>query len=158
MKKLFIVLISFVCVVQLTTAQRSMYSEKPDGLYTQGKEMYLNKNYLGAIHSLQEFGKLSNDQQLLQEAKFMIVSSQYYRGEAQASQLLKDYLSDYPSTLHRSGARILRKKNGIWRSIGLIKPTETIWIRLTKKILFTDQHLPICKRKKWTEPELTSRC
>lgn len=102
MKKLFIVLISFLCSAPLIYAQKSMYSEKPDGLFTQGKEMYLNKNYLGAIHSFQEFGKLSKDPQLLQEAKFMIVSSQYYRGEAQASQLLKDYLSDYPSTLHRN--------------------------------------------------------
>ena len=102
MKKLFVVLLSLVCCMQLTHAQKSVYSEKPDGLFAQGKEMFLGKNYLGAIHSLQEFKKLSSNPLLLQEADYMIVSSQYHRGEAQAGELLKDYLTDYPSTLHRN--------------------------------------------------------
>lgn len=102
MKKLFIVLLSLVCSIQLTYAQKSMYSEKPNGLFKQGEEMFLGKNYLGAIHSLEEFKKYSNDPQLLQEADYMIVSSQFYKGEARANQLLKDYLTEYPSTLHRN--------------------------------------------------------
>ena len=103
MKKLFIVLLlGLVCSMPMMYAQRSVYSEKPDGLFAQGKEMFSGKNYLGAIHSLQEFKKYSNDPRLRQEADYMIVSSQYYRGEDNAGQLLKDYLTDYPSTLHRN--------------------------------------------------------
>lgn len=101
MKKLFIVL-SLVSCSLLASAQKSLYSEKPDALFTQGREMFLGKNYLGAIHSLEEFRKSSKDQHLLQEAEYMIVTSQYYKGDSKASQMLKDYLDKYPSTLHRN--------------------------------------------------------
>ncbi len=101
MKKLFIAL-GLVLSLQTTDAQQSLYSEKPERLFTQGKEMFLSKNYVGTIHSLEKFQKQSKDTQLLQEAEYMLVSSRYYRGEANVDQLLKDYLEKYPSTQHRN--------------------------------------------------------
>lgn len=101
MKKLFLVC-SLVISFQLAFAQKSLYTEKPERLFTQGKEMFLNKNYVGTIHSLEEFKKYSKNTQLLQEAEYMIVSSLYYKGDAEAGQILKDYLETYPSTLHRN--------------------------------------------------------
>lgn len=101
MKKLFIAL-SLVLSLQSVQAQKSLYSEQPDRLFTQGREMFLSKNYLGTIHSLEKFQKQSKDTQLLQEAEYMLVSSRYYRGDSKADQLLKDYLAKYPSTQHRN--------------------------------------------------------
>lgn len=101
MKKLFIAL-GLVISLQSVQAQKSVYSEYPDRLFTQGREMFLGKNYVGTIHSLEKFQKQSKDTQLLQEAEYMIVSSKYYRGDSSADQLLKDYLAKYPSTQHRN--------------------------------------------------------
>lgn len=101
MKKLFIAL-SLVISLQSVQAQKSVYSEYPDRLFSQGKEMFLGKNYVGTIHTLEKFQKQSKDAQLLQEAEYMIVSSRYYRGDSSSDQLLKDYLAKYPSTQHRN--------------------------------------------------------
>lgn len=101
MKKLLI-LLGLVFSLQVVVAQQSLYNEKPERLFSQGKEMFLGKNYVGAIHSLEEFKKHSKDAKLLQEAEYMIVSSLFYKGDAYATQLLKDYLETYPSTLHRN--------------------------------------------------------
>lgn len=101
MKKLLIVL-GFVFSFHLSYAQQSLYSEKPGRFFSQGKEMFLGKNYVGAIHNLEEFKKHSKNAKLLQEAEYMIVSSLYYKGDAYSGELLKDYLSTYPSTLHRN--------------------------------------------------------
>lgn len=101
MKKLFIAL-SLVISLQSVQAQRSVYTEQPDRLFTQGREMFLSKNYLGTIQSLEKFQKQSKDTQLLEEAEYMILSSRYYRGDTNAGQQLKDYLTKYPSTQHRN--------------------------------------------------------
>lgn len=101
MKKLFIAL-SLVLSLQSVYAQKSVYTEQPERLFTQGKEMFLSKNYVGTIQSLEKFQKQSKDAHLLQEAEYMIVSSKYYRGEKNVDQLLKDYLDKYPSTQHRN--------------------------------------------------------
>lgn len=101
MKKLFLVL-GVAASMQFAYAQRSVYTELPNRLFTQGKEMFLDKNYVGSLNSLKEFKDKSKDTSLRQEADYMIVSSLFYQGKASAENALKDYLDTYPETYHRN--------------------------------------------------------
>lgn len=101
MKKLLVAL-GLALSMQFAYAQKSVYTELPGRLFTQGKEMFLDNNYVGCINSLEEFMKQSKDAKLLPEAEYMIVSSMYYQGKAGDGTMLKDYLEKYPSTYHRN--------------------------------------------------------
>lgn len=101
MKKLLVAL-GLALSMQFAYAQKSVYTELPGRLFTQGKEMFLDNNYVGCINSLEGFMKQSKDAKLLPEAEYMIVSSIYYQGKAGDATLLKDYLEKYPSTYHRN--------------------------------------------------------
>ena len=82
-------------------AQKSVANEIPQRLFLQGKEMFLDKNYVGTLHRMEEFKKASKDKNLVAEADYFIVSSLYFQGKSAALNQLKDYLEDYPSTYHR---------------------------------------------------------
>lgn len=101
MKKLLIALTFVASGVQIVSAQKSTFTELPNKLFTQGKEMFGDNNYTGCIHSLLEFRKISKDQMLNAEADYMIVCSKYYQGKAGVDTYLKDYLEKYPETYHR---------------------------------------------------------
>lgn len=101
MKKL-ILMLAVTSGLQLTYAQKSAYMHQPDRLFSQGKEMFLDNNYVGSQHSLQEFKNRSKDAKLIQEADYMIVSSSYYMGKPDATNQLKDFLEKYPETYHRN--------------------------------------------------------
>ncbi len=99
MKKLLVAL-SIAFSVQFAYAQKSVYTEQPGRLFTQGKEMFLDKNYVGAMNTLEEFKTKSKDTKLMPEADYMLVSSMYYTGKGNVGNLLKDYLEKYPETYH----------------------------------------------------------
>lgn len=101
MKRLLIAL-GIVLSIQSAYAQKSVYTELPDRLFSQGKEMFLDNNYTGCINTLQEFKKISKDTPLDIEADYMIVSSLYYQGKENSGNLLKDFLEKYPQTYHRN--------------------------------------------------------
>ena len=101
MKRILLTL-AVASVLQLAHAQKSAYTVMPDRLFSQGKEMFLDKNYVGSQNTLQEFKRLSKDSKLIQEADYMLVSSLFYQGKANAGLLLKDYLDQYPETYHRN--------------------------------------------------------
>ncbi len=101
MKKL-LVAIGIVVSLQSAYAQKSVYTEQPGRLFSQGKEMFLNDNYAGTIHMLEEFKTKSKDSKLIQEADYMIISSMYYMGTENMANTLKDYLEEYPETYHRN--------------------------------------------------------
>ena len=101
MKRILLTL-AVASVLQLSHAQKSAYTVMPDRLFSQGKEMFLDKNYTGCQNTLQEFKRLSKDNKLIQEADYMLVSSLFYQGKANAGMLLKDYLEEYPETYHRN--------------------------------------------------------
>lgn len=101
MKKLLVTL-GIVLSMQFTYAQKSVYTELPDRLFTQGKEMFLDNNYVGCINALEEFNKKSADSKLKKEADFMIVGSMFYLGNDKAADYLKDYLERYPESYHRN--------------------------------------------------------
>jgi len=101
MKKLLVAIGVILCL-QSVQAQKSVYKELPDGLFSQGKEMFSNNNYTGAIHSLEEFKTRSKDMKAIQEADYMILGSMYYMGTPDMTNSLKDYLEKYPETYHRN--------------------------------------------------------
>lgn len=101
MKKLLVILAITSCL-QMSYAQKSVYTELPDRYFTQGKEMFLNENYVGCINMLEEFKGSSKDAKLIQEAEYMVVSSNFYIGRKDAANQLKDYLDRYPETYHRN--------------------------------------------------------
>lgn len=101
MKKLLVAL-GIACIMPLAYAQKSTYTELPGRLFTQGKEMFLDNNYVGTMNLLEEFKKKSNDSKLIQEADYMLVSSAYYVGTANIADQLKDFLETYPETYHRN--------------------------------------------------------
>lgn len=101
MKKLLVAVGIILCLPSVH-AQKSAYTESPGRLFSQGKEMYLNDNYTGAIHSLEEFKAKSKDSKSIQEADYIILSSMYYIGTPEITNNLKDYLEKYPETYHRN--------------------------------------------------------
>lgn len=101
MKKSVLALGLAGCLQLPVHAQKSISNELPSQIFLQGKEMFLDKNYVGTLHRMTEFKKLSNDKNLIAEADYMIVSSLYYQGNADALNQLKDYLDTHPDTYHR---------------------------------------------------------
>ena len=101
MKKL-LVIIGILSSLQFAYAQKSVYTESPDRLFTQGKEMFLNNNYVGCINTLEEYKEKTKGAKQEQEADYMLASSKYYMGNKDAANLIKDYLEKYPSTYHRN--------------------------------------------------------
>ena len=101
MKRLLVAL-GVVLSMQCMYAQKSAYTELPGRLFTQGKEMFIDDNYVGCINTLEEFKKKSSDENLMPEADYMLVSSMYYMGTANIANKLKDYLETYPETYHRN--------------------------------------------------------
>lgn len=101
MKKTLVVLSLALCS-QFSHAQLSERYQSPDRFFNEGKEMFLDNNYVGAVHSLTEFRKLSHDSKLNMEADYMIVSSLFFRGNDHAENALKEFLETYPETYHRN--------------------------------------------------------
>ena len=101
MKKILLAL-GVASAMQFAHAQKSIYAELPNRLYTEGKEMFLNNNYVGCINSLKEFKKESKDIKLMPEADYLILSSYFYQGKVGIGNELKDYLEKYPETYHRN--------------------------------------------------------
>ena len=101
MKRFLFVLLAGI-TLQYGYAQRSVIDQSPQRLFKQGKEMFVDNNYAGCIHSLNEFKRMSKDAGQIAEADYMIVSSSYYQGSADAEYLLKDYLENNPATYHRN--------------------------------------------------------
>lgn len=93
--------LALISGLQFGYAQKSVYNEAPNRLFTQGKEMFLNKNYIGCINTLNEFEKKSTDDQKKQEAAYMRISSEFYIGTPGIINEIKDFLEIYPSTYHR---------------------------------------------------------
>lgn len=101
MKRLLVIL-GIAASTQFAYSQKSVYAELPNRLFTQGKEMFLNNNYVGCINTLGEFRKQTKDAKLKSEAEYMILSSQFYQGTKKTENTLKDYLEKYPETYHRN--------------------------------------------------------
>ena len=107
MKKLifFLVLNCVLCISGTKLlAQRSASFISPDILFSEGKNMYDNRNYSGCISKLLEYKKIATDIELIQEADFFIAASSFYMGKQNAGLDLKYYLDNYPVNRHRDEA------------------------------------------------------
>lgn len=103
MKKVLIIAgIGIVASLQFLGAQRSMTNELADRLFKEGKDMFLDNNFVGAQNTLTQFRKLSENNDLKVEAEYLIVASSYFRGSENAADLLREYLDNYPATYHRN--------------------------------------------------------
>ncbi len=97
-------ILRFICALLCCTpiaisAQTSEKITSPTNLYKEGKVLFLNKDYAAAVPALKAFVKqktMPND--LLQEAKYMLVSSAYELKEKNRIELLRGYLEQYPDT------------------------------------------------------------
>lgn len=103
MKKILLITgIGIASTLQLTYAQKGINNELPKRLFTQGKEMFLENNFIGAQNTLVEFIKLSDDKSANIEADYMIAASSYFRGNDNATTILREYLDTYPESYHRN--------------------------------------------------------
>ncbi|MDR1809674.1 MAG: tetratricopeptide repeat protein, partial [Prevotella sp.] len=101
MKK-YILFCGLLAMVSGMFAQQPVRDDLPKRYFDEGREMFLNKNYTGAIHSLNEFLKRSNDVQLAVEADYMLVCASFFTGHEEAELQLKDFLDAHPETEHRN--------------------------------------------------------
>lgn len=102
MKKILLITgLGIASTLQLTYAQKGVNNELPDRLFLQGREMFLDNNFVGAQNTLAEFKKLSKDQNTKLEADYMIAASSYFMGKENAATILREYLDTYPESFHR---------------------------------------------------------
>lgn len=102
-----VLLFTLVLVTQISTAQRTVYHAQPGKLFNQGKEMFLDGNYVGAEELLERFSAVSSDDYLKEEAAYMIAVSSFRRGNDESGTILKAFLDRYPETIHRHLVRYL---------------------------------------------------
>lgn len=103
MKKiLFITGIGIASSLHLAYAQKGVNNELPQRLFLQGKEMFLDHNFVGAQNTLTEFKRFSNDKNSAMEADYMIAAASYFTGKENAATILREYLDTYPESYHRN--------------------------------------------------------
>ncbi|MEN9917986.1 MAG: hypothetical protein RL662_422 [Bacteroidota bacterium] len=102
MKVKLLSLFLFIASLGTTNGQKGINHELPNRLFREGKDMFLDKNYVGAQNTLSEFKQIASDKQLVSEADYMIAASSYFKGSGHAIEVLHDYLEKYPETYHRN--------------------------------------------------------
>lgn len=83
-------------------AQKGMTYQIPDKLFVEGKEMFVDKNYVGAQNTLNEYKRTATDKSMIAEADYMIAAASYFRGKENSIELLHDHLEAYPETYHKN--------------------------------------------------------
>ena len=106
MKKTIFVLF-FALATHLAMAQRTVYHHQPGKLFNQGKEMFLEGNYTGAQDLLSQFITESTDRLLIEEAKYMMAVSSFYKGVKNSGERMKEYLDEYPESIYHHQVKFL---------------------------------------------------
>ena len=86
------------CAPIIGFAQTGDKFTSADNLYKEGKELFQEKNYAAALPALKAFVKQKPTASLLQDAKYMLVSSAYELNDKNRIELLRKYLDHYPDT------------------------------------------------------------
>lgn len=102
-----ILFVLLAVATQLSVAQQTVYHSQPEKLFNQGKEMFLEGNYVGAQNVLSEFINNSDDDYLREEAHYMQAVSAFHRGLEKSGETLKEFLDTYPETAHRHQIKFL---------------------------------------------------
>lgn len=81
-------------------AQQTLYYTNPDVLFNQGKELYNERKYAASYRSFEDFLKNADivDAGRIQEVSYYLAANAYELRQANASALLKSYLTIYPYT------------------------------------------------------------
>ncbi len=106
MKKTIFVLF-FALATHLAMAQRTVYHHQPGKLFNQGKEMFLEGNYTDAQDLLSQFITESTDRLLIEEAKYMMAVSSFYKGVKNSGERMKEYLDEYPESIYHHQVKFL---------------------------------------------------
>lgn len=101
MKKI-VLIAGIASSIQLAYSQKNVMSEPPTYLFTEGKSMFLNKNYTGAENLLSEFKKETKNTDLESEADFMIAASSFFRGKDYSTEILYQFLETHPESYHKN--------------------------------------------------------
>lgn len=98
-RRLSRILCAVACTVPLAlAAQTSEKITSPIGLYKEGRELFVQKNYAAAVPSLRAFVKQRPSADLRQEAEYMLVCSAYELKDRNSIATLRSYLDKYPDT------------------------------------------------------------
>jgi tetratricopeptide (TPR) repeat protein len=100
MRKTIFILFS-VLNIQIAAAQRSEHFQSQDRLFQEGKTMFEDHNYAGCLDKIKQY-KQQESPTFIAEADFFIVASHYYQGYKEITDELKEYLENYPSSIHRN--------------------------------------------------------
>ncbi|MDR3266561.1 MAG: tetratricopeptide repeat protein, partial [Tannerella sp.] len=75
--------------------------------FVEGKEFFELKNYAGCIDKLEEYKKVANNKDHVQEADFMLAFIAFEQGKHLMSEMLVSYLDKYPDSRHADIVRFL---------------------------------------------------
>lgn len=106
MRKFHLLLVALFAASSLV-AQQTAYKFQPEKLFNQGKEMYLEGNFIGAQEILTKYIDASENENLKEEAAYMIAVSAYERGVENSGPAIRDFLDKHPETVHRNQAAFL---------------------------------------------------
>ena len=101
MKKILIWL-CMIAVCQVICGQRSYQFEAPDRLFYEGKDFFELQNYPGCIDKLEAYKQQSANNDLMQEADYMLAFIAFEQGRGDALEIMELYLDSYPDTRHRN--------------------------------------------------------
>jgi TolA-binding protein len=82
--------------------QRSFQFESSDRLFYEGKAFFELQNYPGCIDKLEAFKSQSANNDLIQEADYMLAFIAFEQGRGDALEILEGCLEKYPDTRHRN--------------------------------------------------------
>lgn len=68
------------------------------GLYTEGKQLFLHKDYAASQQVLKSFLRTNVDKELLQEGEYMLACIAYELKYQNRIEILRDYLDKYPDS------------------------------------------------------------
>ncbi|MDD2962195.1 MAG: tetratricopeptide repeat protein [Muribaculaceae bacterium] len=89
-----------VCIVSggVVASAESILDTDAGGYLARGVDMYVSKNYTGAIDQLSHAKAMSGGATLAEEADFYIAMSYYNSGNSGTVDLLNGFLTDYPNS------------------------------------------------------------
>ncbi|MDR2145341.1 MAG: tetratricopeptide repeat protein [Tannerella sp.] len=106
-KKILITLCLTVAFAAVN-GQRSYRFDAPDRLFAAGKDFFELKNYAGCIDKLEEYKKVADNRDLIQEADFMLAYIAFEQGKHLSLDMLTSYLEKYPDSRHADMVRFLK--------------------------------------------------
>src|SRR5690554_3746822 len=101
MKKI-ILLLSVIGIFSMATAQRTATKEAPQKLFDEGKQMFYEKNYTGAFDLLSKYSEQATNAIQIEEAEYLMAASAFYRNTPNSDVIMKEFLSNYPETIHHN--------------------------------------------------------